>query len=89
MAPLFDLGPAEKTAPATGQLRSDPGAPTSWGTLPLVAFNRAFDVFLMPWGHAGQWLRGRAGRNVLGAVGVVCLIAAAVLVVADGIGWAR
>jgi hypothetical protein len=61
----------------------------AWGAVPLVAFNSAFDVFLQPWGHPGRWLRGRVGRNVLGAVGVLCLAAALALIVADGIGWAR
>ncbi len=61
--------------------------PTSWGALPLVAFNRAFDLALMPWGHAGRWLQRPTGRNVLGSVGVLCLAVAAALAVADGLGW--
>jgi hypothetical protein len=56
---------------------------------PLLAFNRAFDLALAPWGHPGRWLRGRAGRTVLGALGVLCLTAAAILAAADGLGWTR
>jgi hypothetical protein len=55
--------------------------------LPLVLFNRAFDLFLLPLGPLGGWLRGRSGRNFLGTLGLACLLAALALAVADGIGW--
>jgi hypothetical protein len=55
--------------------------------LPLVWCNRGFDALTAPLGAPGRWLRGRVGRNVLGAVGLLCLAAAVARAVADGIGW--
>jgi hypothetical protein len=54
---------------------------------PLVAFNQVFDIFLRLWGAPGRWFCGRAGRFVLGAMGLLCLLAAGALVLADGMGW--
>jgi len=54
---------------------------------PLAAFNVVFDVFLLPWGPIGRWLRGAAGRNLLAVVGLLCLAAAAALALADWYGW--
>jgi hypothetical protein len=51
---------------------------------PLVWFNRLFDLLLMP---LGRWARGPAGRNLLGTVGVLCLLAALALVALDWCGW--
>jgi hypothetical protein len=53
----------------------------------LVWFNRAFDGCLVPLGPVGRWLRRPAGRNLLGAGGVLGLLAAAAVAVADCIGW--
>jgi hypothetical protein len=55
--------------------------------LPLVWFNAAFDLTLMPWGPPGRWLRGRSGRALLGTVGLLCLLGAAALAIADSAGW--
>jgi hypothetical protein len=55
--------------------------------LPLVWCNRGFDALTAPLGAPGRWLRGRRGRAALGAVGLLCLAAAAARAVADGIGW--
>jgi hypothetical protein len=63
------------------------GPPVSRWLLPLVWCNRAFDALTAPLGAPGRWLRGRTGRAVLGAVGLVCLAAAVARAVADGIGW--
>jgi hypothetical protein len=57
---------------------------------PLVWFNRAFDVGLIPLGGTGRWLRGPAGRTALGIAGMVCLAAAAALALSGGIlPWNR
>jgi len=55
--------------------------------LPLVWCDRGFDALTAPLGRPGRWLSGRAGRAVLGAVGLLCLAAALARAVADGIGW--
>lgn len=54
---------------------------------PLVWFNRAFDLALVPLGPPGRWLAGPSGRSLLGTVGLLCLAAAAALALADRIGW--
>lgn len=61
--------------------------PRSWAALPFVWFNVLFDCLLFPLGPLGTWFKGPSGRGLLGGLGVVCLIAAIVLAVADGIGW--
>jgi hypothetical protein len=52
-----------------------------------VWFNLAFDALLRLGGAPGRWFCGRAGRALLATAGVLCLLAAAGLVVADGMGW--
>jgi hypothetical protein len=61
--------------------------PIRWWALPLVAFNWCFDLFLLPFGPLGRFLRGRSGRIGLGVVGLACLIGALVVLFADWIGW--
>jgi hypothetical protein len=61
--------------------------PVSRWLRPLVWCNRGFDALTAPLGAPGRWLRGRRGRTVLGAVGLLCLAAAVARAVADGIGW--
>lgn len=57
--------------------------------MPVVLFNQTFDLFLWPLGPVGTWLKGRSGRGFLGTVGFLCLLGAAALAVADGLGWTR
>jgi hypothetical protein len=57
-----------------------------WTNL-LVWFNRCFDYCLWPLGHAGAVLRTPTGRLGLAILGVGCLVAAAVVVFIDWIGW--
>jgi hypothetical protein len=52
-----------------------------------VAFNVVFDVFLTLLGPPGRWLKGKQGRNFLGVLGVLSLLGAVALAVADGYGW--
>src|SRR5262249_18362327 len=77
-APLIPPAPARPPAP-----------PAPRPLRPLVWFHAAFHLAPLPVGGGGRWLRGPAGGAVLGAVGIACLLAAAALAVADGIGWAR
>jgi hypothetical protein len=56
--------------------------PSLW--LP-AAINRGFDLATLPLGPAGTWLRGEAGRALLGFTGLALLTAAAVLGVLDSI----
>jgi hypothetical protein len=62
-----------------------PGYP--WWQWPFVPVNVAFDLATLALGPLGAGLRSTVGRNLLAAAGVVCLAAAAALVVADAIGW--
>jgi hypothetical protein len=80
--------PTSNTAagPTTAEEKLEP-EPVSWASLPLVAFNGLFDLLLLPLGPVGKWLRGRGGRILLGTLGVLALLAAGALAVADWIGW--
>jgi len=55
--------------------------------LPLVWFNQGFDACLAPLGASGRWLCGPRARQVLGAVGLLGLAAAAAVIVSAGMGW--
>jgi hypothetical protein len=57
-----------------------------WANL-LVWFNRGFDYCLWPLGPAGAVLRTPTGRLGLAILGASCLVAAAVVVFMDWIGW--
>jgi hypothetical protein len=88
--PLPQAAEATPIPASAGVLRS-PAAPAEppspWPLLPLVWFNAFFDLFLLPWGPPGRWLREASGGALLSTLGVLCLLAAAVLVVADSAGW--
>jgi hypothetical protein len=57
---------------------------------PLVSFNAVFDGCLVPLGGLSRWLRGSAGRSILGLVGLACLGAAVARAVTGGIlPWTR
>jgi hypothetical protein len=60
---------------------------TPWWLTPAVLFNKLFDLFLLPLGPMGRWLRGRAGRALLGTLGLGSLLAALALALADTFGW--
>jgi hypothetical protein len=64
-------------------------AAMSFRLIPLVAFNYAFDLGLLPLGPLGRWLRGPSGRALLGTLGTGCMLAALALAVADRFGWTR
>jgi hypothetical protein len=82
--------PAPAAAPPTDipvTSQPDPAPRRAWPLLPLVWFNAAFDLLLVPWGPAGRWLRRPSGRAFLGIVGILCLLGAAALAIADAVGW--
>lgn len=62
-------------------------APRPWPLLPLLWFNTAFDLALVPLGPLGRWLRGSSGRAFLATIGFLCLVAAAILLLAYRAGW--
>jgi hypothetical protein len=88
-APAFEPPqPEPPPAPApTPPPQTAPAPRRSAVLLPLVWFNAGFDLCLAPWGPLGDWFKGRPGRGLLGAVGLLCLAGAVALAVADGIGW--
>jgi hypothetical protein len=58
-----------------------------WWQWPLLGFNVVFDLLLLPLGPLGGWLRGSAGRRLLGSLGLLALAGAGALALADWIGW--
>jgi hypothetical protein len=86
--PFEDIVVGVELRPAREERETPPpAAGYSWWQWPLVAVNALFDALTLPLGPLGAGLRSRVGRSLLAAAGVVCLAAAVVLVVADGIGW--
>lgn len=59
----------------------------SWWQWPFVPVNVVFDLATLPLGPLGAGLRSRVGRNLLAALGIIGLVAAAVIALADEIGW--
>jgi hypothetical protein len=53
----------------------------------VVWFNGVFDRCLMSLGPVGRFLRSRTGRFALAVIGLGCLVAAAVVLFIDWIGW--
>jgi hypothetical protein len=67
-----------------------PRPPTGSGWLtPVVWLNRGFDAAVTPLGPVGRWLRQPAGRALVGWTGVLCLAAAAAVLLLDWLGWTR
>jgi hypothetical protein len=78
--------PAAEAKPAPQSTASSVFGYALW-QWPLVPVNAAFDLLTLPLGPLGAGLRTRAGRYLLAAIGIGCLIAAAALVAADEFGW--
>jgi hypothetical protein len=78
-------GPREAT-PARQSNAEEPQVYSVW-EWPVVAVNWVFDVITLPLGPLGAGMRSRIGRNSLAVVGMACLVAAAVMVAMDWIGW--
>ena len=81
-----DAPPAVQPAPP-----APVAAPTrpSLALMPVVWFNKGFDLLLFPLGPVGRWFRGASGRTALGVVGLACVAAAIGLALAEGFGWTR
>lgn len=77
-----ELGTPSRKSVGTPQT---PGLPWLWR--PLVWVNCAFTAVVALVGPPGRWLTGPAGRTMLGVAGILCLIGALGLVVADWLGW--
>ncbi len=80
-----DLG-VDRPAPAAPVGPPAPAPIAPWAT-PLVFVNGLFDWCLLPLGPVGRFLGRRRGRLGLALVGAACLVAAAVLLFVDWIGW--
>lgn len=97
--PLFGTATAERlspqSVPESRSRRETPAAEPSvgsteevfWLVQPVVWTNRVFEALVGWAGPPGQWLAGPGGKKLLGAVGVLCLIGAAGMIVADWLGW--
>ena len=62
---------------------------TPLALVPVVWFNKGFDLLMLPLGPLGGWFRSPSGRTVLGTVGLLCVAGAIVLAVVEGFGWTR
>lgn len=62
-------------------------APLPFLLLPLLAFNRLFDIATFFLGPLGSWLRRPEGRNTLGWLGILMILAAIGWGVADWYGF--
>jgi hypothetical protein len=54
---------------------------------PLTAMNWTFDLYTLPFGPVGRWLRGSGGRSVLGVTGLILLAIAIGCGVVEWMGW--
>jgi hypothetical protein len=59
----------------------------SWWLRSLLWGNRTFDRWACTLGRPGQWLQGRAGRIVLGWLGIGLIFASVAWAVADWFDW--
>ncbi len=75
-------------APAEPPAFTPPDRPEARRRLqPLLWFNRGFERLTSPLGSVGQGLRHPLGRALLGAAGLLMMLAAGAVVVADCLGW--
>lgn len=83
--------PGQVATPQWHAPRAAEPAPLPFLLLPLLAFNRLFDVVTFFLGPLGSWLRRPEGRNTLGWLGILMILAAIGWGVADwyGIEWTR
>lgn len=56
---------------------------------PIIWCNRVYDRTLVRLGGPGRWLRGSAGRTLVGWLGLLCLAGALTLAILDALGWTR
>jgi hypothetical protein len=82
-APLPAVALAESADAAD---EADP-APVPLLLMPLDLVDRAFFGVLGWFGPPGRWLGSPAGRNLIGAAGLLCLAGAAAWGVVDWLGW--
>jgi hypothetical protein len=75
------------SVPVDSSAPQEATAKTPWLLRPLVWLTCAFNLLIAVAGPPGRWLTGSAGRTLLGAVGIVCLVGAIGLLVADWLGW--
>ncbi len=79
--------PAEAKPASSRQTETVHRPRIAWPLYPLAWINGAFD-FVTAWlGPVGRWLRGPAGRGLLGWVGLLLLAAALAWLAWDGLGW--
>lgn len=87
-APGMGIPAPQWEAPKTAALDRPPLPMSLW---PIYLINRIFDLLTLPLGPLGSWLRQSSGRNVMGWMGVLMILAAIGWAVADwyGLDWTR
>jgi hypothetical protein len=55
--------------------------------LPFKAINWLFELYTLPFGPLGRWLRGTVAKNVLGVTGLILLATAGAFGLVEWMGW--
>ena len=55
--------------------------------LPFKAINWLFELYTLPFGPLGRWLRGVVAKNILGVVGLILLATAGAFGLVEWMGW--
>ena len=55
--------------------------------LPFKAINWLFELYTLPFGPLGLWLRGTVAKNVLGVTGLILLATAGAFGLVEWMGW--
>ncbi len=83
--------PLDKVDARPGKASAPPPAPIPWVLLPILILNILFNLLTYLLGPIGSWLRRPAGRQVMGWLGILMILAAIGWGVADwyGFDWIR
>lgn len=81
--PMVPTAPEPVTPPPA--IEEDPPLGQAW--LPLLWFDRVFDLWLDLWGPLGNFFRKPTGRNLLGISGLLCLGTAIAWLFCDLFAW--
>jgi hypothetical protein len=79
--------PSVKLTPVVTPLRVPRRSVAGMCLLPLLWFDRGFDLVAGFLGRPGHWLRGPRGRHFLGMTGLTLLVVAGLWLVKDWLGW--
>jgi hypothetical protein len=67
--------------------RPQAGKAASITLLPFRAINWLFELYMLPFGPPGRWLRSTVAKNVLGVAGLILLATAGAFGLVEWMGW--